>query len=94
MLQVTYVLSFHAEQAQSLAIGNGWGTYSTALKESSGSSLARVTFDGNGKSYVTTREVLRIGHVLFSMHSLYKYMKWERQESLCTITLGLWNLLE
>lgn len=94
VLQVICVLSFHAELAQSLAIGNGLGTYSTALKESGGSSLSRVTFDGNGKSYVITTEVLRNGHVLFSMHSLYKYMKWERQESLCTITLGLWNLLE
>lgn len=95
VLQVIFVLSFHSEQGQSLAIGNGLGMYSTALKESGGSSLARVTFDGNGKSYVTTTEVvLRIGHMLFSMHSLYKYMKRERQESLCTITLGLWNLLE
>ena len=66
-----------------------------ALKKSGGSSLARLTFDGNGKSYMTTSEVvLRLGHMLLSMYSLYKYMKWERQESLCPITLGLWNLLE
>ena len=71
------------------------GTYSAALKESGSSSLAKLTFDGNGKSYVTTSEVvLRLGHVLLSMYSLYKYTKWERQESLCLITLGLWNLLE
>lgn len=61
------------------------GTYSAALK-SGGSSLARLTFDGNGKSYETTSEVvLRLGHVLLSMYSLYKYMKWERQESLAQL---------
>lgn len=71
------------------------GTYSAAVKKSGGSSLARFTFDGNGKSYVTTSEVvLRLGHVLLSMYSLCRHMKWERQESLRPITLGLWNLLE
>lgn len=71
------------------------GTYPAALMRSSGSSPARLTFDGNAKSYVATTEVVPgLGHMLSSMHSLYKYVKWERQESLCTITLGLWNLLE
>lgn len=58
------------------------GTYFAALKKSGGSSLARFTLDGNGKSYVTTSEVvLRPGHVLPITYSLHKYRRNGKDKS-------------
>lgn len=89
------MLSSHTYNRKSLNHREWLGNIISDLKKSGGFPLVRLTFDGNGKSYVTTSEpVLRLGHVLLSMYSLYKYMKWERQEPLCPITLGLWNFLE